>query len=73
MLRALRIIKLKVNFVPAPCYTRMQSTQDNNRRPSSGRPASARPGSSTTKNYAPQNLPVYDYDLLVLGGGSGGN
>jgi len=31
-----------------------------------------RPASSTTKSYAPQNLPIYDYDLVVLGGGSGG-
>ncbi|CAF0873445.1 unnamed protein product [Rotaria sordida] len=45
----------------------MQSTFENTQRPSS-----ARPSSSTTKSYAPQNLPVYDYDLVVVGGGSGG-
>ncbi|CAF0871534.1 unnamed protein product [Rotaria sp. Silwood1] len=45
----------------------MQSTSGNTQRPSSSRPAS-----STTKSYAPQNLPVYDYDLVVVGGGSGG-
>ena len=67
MLRALRVIKTKVRFVPVPCFSKMQSTSENIKTPSSSRPAS-----STTKNYAPKNLPIYDYDLVVLGGGSGG-
>ncbi|CAF1193974.1 unnamed protein product [Rotaria magnacalcarata] len=67
MLRALRVIKTKVRFVPAPCFSRMQSTSENNQQSSSTRPTS-----SKTKSYAPQNLPIYDYDLVVVGGGSGG-
>ncbi|CAF4922791.1 unnamed protein product, partial [Rotaria magnacalcarata] len=66
MLRALRVIKTKVRFVPAPCFSRMQSTSENNQQSSSTRPTS-----SKTKSYAPQNLPIYDYDLVVVGGGSG--
>jgi hypothetical protein len=40
----------------------MQSTSENIPRQSS----------STPRSYAPQDLPVYDYDLVVVGGGSGG-
>ena len=72
MLRALRIIQTKVRFIPAPRFFNMQSTTETTTRPASGKPASARPASSTTKSYAPQDLPVYDYDLVVVGGGSGG-
>lgn len=73
MLRALRVIQTKVRFIPAPCFSTIASTMENGTRPSSARPASARPMSSQSRNYAPQNLPVYDYDLVVVGGGSGGN
>lgn len=76
MLRVLRIIQTNIRFVPAPRFSIMQSTTttttETNTRPSSARPTSARPESSTTKTYAPQDLPVYDYDLVVIGGGSGG-
>ncbi len=67
MLRVLRIIQIKIRFVSAPSFSIMQSTSENIKRPSS-----ARPTSSTMKTYAPQDLPVYDYDLVVVGGGSGG-
>lgn len=67
MLRSLRIIKTKVRFAPAPCFSRMQSTSEKTQRP-----PSARPSSSKAKTYAPQDLPNYDYDLIVVGGGSGG-
>jgi hypothetical protein len=67
MLRALRVIQTNVRFVPAPCFSIMQSTSENNKNPSPTKPASG-----ITKTYAPQDLPVYDYDLVVLGGGSGG-
>ncbi len=62
MLRTLRIIQINVRFVPVPRFFTMQSKSEN----------TIRPASSTTKSYAPQNLPIYDYDLVVLGGGSGG-
>jgi hypothetical protein len=29
--------------------------------------------STNPKTYNPKDLPVYDYDLVVVGGGSGGN
>lgn len=67
MLRVLRIIQTTVKFVPAPRFAIMQSTTE-----SVVRPPSARPASSSTKSYAPKDLPVYDYDLVVVGGGSGG-
>ncbi|CAF0945058.1 unnamed protein product [Adineta steineri] len=67
MLRALRIIRTKVRFVPAPYFSTMQTTAENINKPSS-----TRPSSSNKASYAPQNLPVYDYDLVVVGGGSGG-
>jgi hypothetical protein len=62
MLRTLRVIQTKVRFIPAPCFFTMQSTSE----------TIVRPASSTKRSYAPQNLPVYDYDLVVVGGGSGG-
>ena len=68
MLRALRVTTVKVKFLPAPILSIMQSTAENIKRSSSSIPTSA----TTTKSYAPQNLPVYDYDLVVIGGGSGG-
>jgi hypothetical protein len=67
MLRVLRVIQTQVRFVPAPYFSTMQSTTENIKRSSS-----ARSTSSTTRSYAPQHLPVYDYDLVVVGGGSGG-
>lgn len=71
MLRVLRIIQTNVKFVPAPRFSIMQTTETIT-KPPSPRPTSARPASSTAKTYAPQDLPAYDYDLVVLGGGSGG-
>ena len=50
----------------------MTSTVENGKRPPSAAAAATRPASSTNRSYAPQNLPTYDYDLVVLGGGSGG-
>lgn len=67
MLRILRVIHSQVKFVPAPRLSIMQSPTQ-----SGSRPPSARPSSSSTKTYAPQDLPAYDYDLVVIGGGSGG-
>ncbi len=62
MLRIFRVIQTKVKFLPAPRFFTMQSTSENIPRQSS----------STPRSYAPQDLPVYDYDLVVVGGGSGG-
>lgn len=67
MLRVLRVIQIRVRFVPAPVFSTMQSKSESIQNPTSSRPAS-----STTKSYAPKDLPSYDYDLVVLGGGSGG-
>lgn len=67
MLRVLRVIQTKVRFVPAPIFSIMESKSE---RIKSSTPS--RPASSTTKTYSPKDLPVYDYDLVVLGGGSGG-
>ena len=67
MLRVLRVIQTKVRFVPAPIFSIMQSKLESIKSPTSSRPAS-----STAKSYDPKDLPVYDYDLVVLGGGSGG-
>jgi len=64
MLRTLRVIQINVRFIPVPRFFTMQSTSESIIRPASS--------SSRTKSYAPQDLPVYDYDLVVLGGGSGG-
>jgi hypothetical protein len=62
MLRVLRVIQIKVRFVPAPSFSTMKSTTESIKRASSG----------ASKSYAPQDLPAYDYDLVVIGGGSGG-
>lgn len=67
MLRALRVIQTKVRFVPAPFFSTMTTNMENGKRP-----ASSRSTASTTRSYAPKDLPVYDYDLVVVGGGSGG-
>jgi hypothetical protein len=67
MLRALRIIQPQVRFVPVPCFTSMTSTTENRNRPSSSRTIG-----NAAYSYAPKDLPVYDYDLVVVGGGSGG-
>ena len=68
MLRALRFIQTKVRFVPAPCFVQMTTNLPNGSRPSSSRSASG-----AARTYAPQDLPIYDYDLIVIGGGSGGS
>ncbi len=73
MLRTLRIIRTNIRFVPAPCYSIMQTAAENSKRPPSVNASPSRTGSGTTRSYAPQNLPIYDYDLVVVGGGSGGN
>ena len=65
MLRVLRVIQINVRFVPAPILSKMTSTTEAIKRPSSS--------STSPKTYAPKDLPVYDYDLVVVGGGSGGN
>ncbi len=62
MLRVLRVIQIKVRFVPAPNFSTIMSTAE----------SITRPASSSSKTYAPKDLPVYDYDLVVIGGGSGG-
>jgi hypothetical protein len=67
MLRALRVIYTKVRFVPAPFFTTTTANMENGKRP-----ASSRSTATATRSYAPQDLPVYDYDLVVVGGGSGG-
>jgi len=67
MLRVLRIIQTNVKFVPAPRFSSIMQTTETTIKSSSSRPAS-----STAKTYAPQDLPIYDYDLVVVGGGSGG-
>lgn len=68
MLRALRVIQIRVRFVPAPVFSStMQSNSESMKNPNWSRTAS-----STAKSYAPKDLPAYDYDLVVLGGGSGG-
>jgi hypothetical protein len=50
----------------------MQTTAENSKRFPSVNGSPSRTGSSTTRSYAPQHLPIYDYDLVVVGGGSGG-
>jgi hypothetical protein len=70
MIRTLRIIRTKVSFIPAPCFSIMQTSSESNKRPSSTTTRAV--SSTTTKTYSPNDLPVYDYDLVVVGGGSGG-
>ena len=67
MLRTLRVIKIKVHFLSAPCLSTMQTNFENMKKSSLERPTSG-----TMKTYTPKDLPVYDYDLVVVGGGSGG-
>ncbi len=50
----------------------MHTTAENSKRSPSVNTSPSRTGSSTTRSYAPQHLPIYDYDLVVVGGGSGG-
>ena len=63
MLRALRVIHTKVIFVPAPRFSILQRKSE----------SMSRPTSSNRRSYSAQHLPHYDYDLVVVGGGSGGN
>ena len=68
MLRIFRVIEIKVHFVPPLCLSVVQTKNFDNMKKSS----LERPTSRTLKTYAPKDLPEYDYDLVVVGGGSGG-